>query len=76
MILSLPQLFNVTLKYSIIKATIGSHQLTEPDRTKVVSYTVGPNSGFKVWNWNNNNTYIFFPQIYRPIQDGQSVDNC
>ena len=27
---------------------MGSHQLTEPDRTKVVSYVVGPNTGFRV----------------------------
>ena len=43
--------FSVRLVLSwdvIIKGTVGYHQLTEPDRTKVVSYIVGPNTGFKV----------------------------
>ena len=36
------------INYILTKATLGSHQLTEPDRTTVVSYLVGPNTGFKV----------------------------
>ena len=51
---------------------MGSHQLTEPDRTKVVSYVVGPHTGFKVLD-KNNNTSVLIIIIGKHEMDNQWI---